>query len=106
MSNNQAKKIAALHHNVNRNDMKCPNPPKDLPANVQMIQHDDIIEFTQFDTEAMTFTKRFDSLCNGKHTTLPFEPVIMESYNELSEELIRAQARMKFIQHCKEMIIH
>jgi len=106
MSNNQLKKIEAEIHNANRIDMKCPPNPKQLPSGVAMKRHDDMLEFTIFDTENMTFTKRFDTLLNGKHTTLPFEPVTMEAFNETNEAMIEAQARVKFIEKYRSMIIH
>lgn len=106
INNNQKKRESAKLHNESRIDMKCPQDPKEVPDNVQVIKHDDMMEFTAFDTEAMTFTKRFDSILNGKHITLPFDSIPMEAYNSLSEELIRQQARLKFIQHQKTMIIH
>lgn len=107
MSNNQKKRKAAEEHNANRVDMVCPDYKGELPPNSNIVKHEDMLEFTQFDTEAMTFTKRFDSFLNHRqHSTLKYPPISMEKYGDLTEEMMRLEARAKFAEQCRVMIIH
>ena len=104
MGNNQDKKLEAKLHNA-RHSKKS---PKIDPAKFdgKVVDLEDMLELTAFDLEAMTVSRRYDTIVdNRKHLTVHFPPFPIEEMTDLNDLILRAQARDEFNAQAEEMVL-